>query len=81
MSVNHCARPGGIIGISSQFSFNVKVFCVFSLYMCVPDGGDPNEYTQYTIFNMKRKIALIYPKYAAMGFFPRDSRTSLKQPW
>ena len=29
---------------------------------------DSNEYTQYTIFNMKKKITLIYPKSAAMGF-------------
>ena len=41
-----------------------------------------NEYTQYTVFNIKKeKITLNYPKYAAKGFFPRDSRTSSKQPW
>ena len=33
-----------------------------------PHRGDSNEYTQYTIFNIKRKIALNYPKSAAMGF-------------
>ena len=68
MSVNHSARPRGIIGISFQYSFNVKVCCVFSLES--PHGGDSNEYTQYTIFNMKKKITLNYPKTAAMGFFP-----------
>ena len=31
--------------------------------------GDSNEYTQYTILNMKKKITLNYPKFAAMGFF------------
>ena len=27
-----------------------------------------NEYTQYTIFSIKKKITLNYPKSAAMGF-------------
>ena len=30
--------------------------------------GDSNEYTQRTFFNIKKKITLIYPKSAAMGF-------------
>ena len=30
--------------------------------------------------NIKRTITLNYPKSAAKGFFPRDSRTSPKQP-
>ena len=46
-----------------------------------PRRGNSNEYTQYTFFNVKKKIGLSYPKSAAMGFFPRDSRTSSKQPW
>ena len=33
-----------------------------------PHQGDSNEYTQYTIFNVKKKITLNYPKSAAMGF-------------
>ena len=33
--------------------FNIKVCCVFSLES--PYRGDSNEYTQYTIFNIKRK--------------------------
>ena len=43
-----------------------------------PQGGDSNEYTQYTIFN--KKITLNYPKSAAMEVFigtqerVRDSR-------
>ena len=69
MSVNHSARSGGIIGISSRFSLiNMKVFCVFSLES--PHRGDFNKYTQYTIFNIKRKIDLNNLKSAAMGFFP-----------
>ena len=48
--------------------YNRKVCCVFSLES--PHRGDSVEYTQYTIFNMKnKKIALNYPKSAAIGFF------------
>ena len=59
--------------------FNMKVYCVFSLES--PHRGDSNENTQYTIFNRKKKISKNYPKSAAMEFFPRDSKTSSKQPW
>ena len=50
--------------------FNMKVCCVFSLES--PHGGDSNDYTQYTIFNIKRKSDLNCLKSAAMGFFPRN---------
>ena len=33
-----------------------------------PHRGDSNENTQYTIFKVKTKITLNYPKFAAMGF-------------
>ena len=33
-----------------------------------PHRGDSNDYTQYTTFNMKKKLTLNYPKYASMGF-------------
>ena len=39
---------------------------MFSLEL--PQRGDSNVYTQYTIFNLKKKITLNYPKSAAMGF-------------
>ena len=45
----------------------MKVCCVFSLES--PDWGDAYECTQYTIFNIKKKIILIYPKFAFSGFF------------
>ena len=57
----------------------MKVCCVFPLDS--PHGGDSNEYTQYTIFKMNKKNTINYLRYAAMGFFPRDSRMSSKQPW
>ena len=57
----------------------MKVHCVHSLES--PYSGDSNEYTQYTVLNIKKKITLNNPKSAANGFFPRDSRTSSKQPW
>ena len=54
----------------------MMVCCVFTLEL--PQRGDSNEYTQYTNFNMNKKNTLNYPKSAAMGFFPRDSRMSSK---
>ena len=68
MSVNHSARSEGIKRIFSIF-YNIKVCCVFSLES--PHRGDSDEYTQYTIFNLKKKkkIALNCPNSAAMGFF------------
>ena len=47
--------------------FDMKVYCVFSLES--PHRGDSNEYIQYTIFNVEKKITLNYPKSAATGFF------------
>ena len=72
--VDESARSVGIIKISLIF-YNMKVFCVFSLES--PHCGESNENTQYTVFNIKKKITLNYPKSAAKGFFP----TSSKQPW
>ena len=45
--------------------------------MCVDGRGGGG--VQYTIFNIKKEITINYSKSAAMGFFPRDSRTSSKQ--
>ena len=59
--------------------FNLKVCCVFSIES--PHRGDSNEYTQFTIFNMRKKNTLNYPKSAAMGLFPKVSRMSSKEPW
>ena len=42
--------------------FNMKVYCAFSSES--PHRGDSNDYTQYTIFNIKKKIILNYPKSA-----------------
>ena len=49
---------------------------MFSLEL--PYRGDSNEYTQYTFFNIKKKIILNYPKSTFIGYFPRDSRICLK---
>ena len=70
MSVNISARTWGIIGIISLSFSNMRVCCVFSLEL--PDRGDSNEFTQYTIFNIKKEICIY-------GIFQRDSRTSSKQ--
>ena len=66
MIVVYSARSGGIIRIPLIF-YNMKICCVFSLES--PYCGDSNEYTQYTVFNIKKKITLNYPKSAANGFF------------
>ena len=47
--------------------FNMKVCCVFLLES--PHRGDSNENTQYTIFNIKRKIAWIIPNLNLWDFF------------
>ena len=41
-----------------------------------PHGGGSYDYTQYTIFNIKKKITLNYSKSAALEVFPRDSSTT-----
>ena len=43
-----------------------------------PHGGDSNEYTQYTIFNMNKKNILNYPKSAAMGFFSKGLKNEFE---
>ena len=58
--------PLRILNLNYDF-LEVTVFCVFSLES--PHRGDYNWYTQYTIFNMKKKITLNYLKFAANGFF------------
>ena len=40
--------------------------------------GDSNEYTQYTNFNLKKKITLNYPKSAAMRFLGTQERIKKK---
>ena len=68
MSVNRSTRTEGKVEISFSVFFNMKVYCVFLLES--PHRGDPDENTNYTVFNIKKKITLNYPKSAAMGFFP-----------
>ena len=79
MSVNYDAKSGGKKGISFLFFLNMKIYSLFSLDS--PHLGDSKEYTQYTIFNLKKKTIIYYNKSAAMGSCPRDSRTSSKQAW
>ena len=49
------------------------MFSLESLYR-----GDSNEYTQYTIFNIERKIALNYPKSATMGFCSKELKNEFE---
>ena len=39
-----------------------------------PHRDDSNEYKQYTIFNIKKKITPIILNLQLWDFFPRDSR-------
>ena len=55
----------------------MNVCCVFSLES--PHRGDSNEYTQNTIFSVKTKIILNYPKSAAMGFCSKGPKNELEQ--
>ena len=53
------------MGIFSIF-FNMKVYCLFSFEL--RRWGDSNEKTQYTIFNIKKKITLIIPTLQLWNF-------------
>ena len=74
LRVYYRARSGGINRDIFSMFLNMKVYCVFSLES--PQRGDSNEYTQYTFSQYEKKNILNYPKSAAIGFFPRDPRTS-----
>ena len=55
----------------------MKVCCLFSLES--PHRGDSNEYTQYTIFNIKKKITLNDSASAAMGFFSKGPKNAFEK--
>ena len=75
MRVDNSARPGDLIRISLIF-YNMKVYCVLSLES--PRRGDSNERTQSTIFNMKKKNNLNYPKSPAMGVVSKGLKNELE---
>ena len=54
----------------------MKVCCVFSLES--PHWGDSNEYTQYTIFNIKKEITLNYPKICSYGIFSKGLKNEFE---
>ena len=54
----------------SLIFYNMKVCRVFSLEL-------PNKYTQYSIFIIKKKITLNYPKSAGKGFFNNEFETAV----
>ena len=73
----------------SSIVFKIKVCCVFSLES--PHRSDcyvysqyticvcsHYEYIQYTIFNIKKKITLNYPKSAAIGFFSQATQEGVR---
>ena len=56
--------------------FNMKVCYVFSLES--PHRGDSYEYKKHTIFNVKKKTTLNYPKFAVMGFFSKGLKNEFE---
>ena len=54
----------------------MKVYCVFSLES--PHRGDSNVYTQCIVFNIKKKITLIFSKSAAIGFFFQGTQEQVR---
>ena len=54
----------------------MKIYCVFSLES--PHQGDSNENKKYTIFNIKKKIPLNFPKSAAMGFLSQGLKNEFE---
>ena len=54
----------------------MKICCVFSLESS--HQGNPNEYTQYTTSNIKKKITLNYPNFAAIGFCSKGLKNVFK---
>ena len=64
--VNHSSRPGSKIRISFLFILHEGILCVL---IRIASSSGSNEYTKYTIFNIKMKITLNYSESAAKGFF------------
>ena len=73
MSVNHKVMSGCIIGISFQF-FNIKVCCAFASES--PHRGDSN-YTQYTIFNIKKENHPKLSQICSYGVFKKEFETAV----
>ena len=51
------------------------MFCVF---IRIASLRRSNEYTQYTIFNINKKITLNYLKSAAKGFFSKGLKNEFE---
>ena len=66
MRADNSAGSIDIIRVSLIF-YNMKVCCVFSLKS--PHCGDSNEYTQYAVLNIKKKITLNFPSLQPRDYF------------
>ena len=76
MSVNHCAKSGGIIAISFTIFFNMKVCCVFSFES--PHRGDSNEYTQNTISQYEKENHPALPQICSYGIFSKGPKNEFE---
>ena len=57
--------------------FNMKVSCMFSLESL--HRGDSNEYTQYTIFDTKQKIAPKLSFISSCGIFSKGLKNEFEK--
>ena len=57
---------------------NKGMLCVLIRIASRASRGDSNEFTQYIILNIKKKITLNYPKSAAMRFFFKRLKNKFK---
>ena len=48
------------------------------MFLESPHRGDSNEFTQYTIFNIKKKMTLNYPKFTAVGFCSKGPKNNFE---
>ena len=56
--------------------FNMKVYCVVSLES--PHRGDSNEYTQYTIYNIKKENRTKLFQIWSYGIFPKGLKNEFE---
>ena len=75
--LNHSARSGGIVEIYFQFPLTWRYVVCSHLNRLTEAILKRTHNISFSI----KKIILNYSKSAAVGFFPRDPRTSSKQPW
>ena len=70
--VDHSARSGCVIWILFSIFFNMKVCCIEAILMSA---------NNIPFLMLKKENHPKLSQICSYGIFPRDSRTSSKQPW